>query len=89
LPDSSHPEPTRIERGNYTADVLHHTNAEPFWYYVIQRKNSKEVIDLVKFNSYEGAIARAREVLARLSQAVKNAWPDAESFLVRPASRTK
>jgi len=74
LPDSSHPEPTRIERGNYTADVLHHTNAEPFWYYVIQRKNSNEVIDLVKFNTYEGAIARAQEVLVRLSQPAKSAW---------------
>ena len=96
MPDSSHPEPTRIERGNYIADVLHHTSAESFWtsaesfwYYVIQRKNSNEVIDLVKFNTYEGAIARAQEVLARLSQAAKSAWPDAESFLMRPASRTK
>ena len=89
MPDSSHPEPTRIERGNYNADVLHHTNAEPFWYYVIQRKNSKEVIDLVKFNSYEGAIARAQEVLASLSQAANSGWSDAELFLVRPASRTK
>ena len=68
MPDSSHPELTHIERGNYTADVLHHTSVESFWYYVIRRKNSNAVIDLVKFNTYEGAIARAREVLATLNQ---------------------
>jgi len=73
LPNSSHPEPTHIERGNYTADVLHHTSVESFWYYVIRRKNSNAVIDLVKFNTYEGAIARAQEVLARLSQPAKTA----------------
>ena len=76
LPDSSHPEPTRIERGNYIADVLHHTSAESFrtsaesfWYYVIQRRESNGVIDLVKFETYEQAIARAQEVLAQLNQA--------------------
>ena len=68
MPNSSHPEPTHIERGNYTADVLHHTSVESFWYYVIRRKNSNAVIDLVKFNTYEGAIASAREVLATLNQ---------------------
>ncbi|PYY13002.1 MAG: hypothetical protein DMG61_14845 [Acidobacteria bacterium] len=73
MPNSSHPEPTHIERGNYTADVLHHTSVESFWYYVIRRKNSNAVIDLVKFNTYEGAIARAQEVLARLSQPAKTA----------------
>jgi hypothetical protein len=62
-----HKKPTRIERGNYTADVLHHTSAESLWYYVIQRKDSNEVIDLVKFNTYEQAIARVREVLATLN----------------------
>ena len=69
MSDSNHLEPTHIEQGNYTADVLHHTSAEPFWYYVVQRKKSSGVIDLVKFNTYEEAIAGAREILAKLSQA--------------------
>jgi len=69
---ANHPEPTHIELGGYTADVLHHTGAEPFWYYVVQRKESSGVIDLVKFNTYEQAIARAREVLAQLNQAATN-----------------
>ena len=76
MPDSTHPEPTRIERGNYIADVLHHTSAESFWtsaesfwYYVIQRRESNGIIDLVKFKTYEQAIARAQEVLAQLNQA--------------------
>jgi len=51
LSDSNHPEPTHIDLGSYTADVLHHTSAEPFWYYVVQRKESSEVIDLVRFNT--------------------------------------
>jgi hypothetical protein len=68
LPDSNHSEPSHIERGNYTADVLHHTSAEPFWYYVIQRKASNEIIDLVKFNTYEQAIASARAALAKLAR---------------------
>jgi len=68
VPNSSQPEPTHIERGYYIADVLHHTNAEPFWYYVVRRKESGGVIDLVKFNTYELAIAGARETLAKLNQ---------------------
>lgn len=68
MPDSIHPEPTHIEQGNYTADVLHHTSAEPFWYYVIQRKESNGVIDLMKFNTYEQAIASAQEALVQLNR---------------------
>jgi hypothetical protein len=67
LSDSDHPEPSHIELGSYTADVLHHTSAEPFWYYVIKRKDSSRVIDLVRFKTYEQPIAGAREILAKLS----------------------
>jgi len=49
-------QPTHIEHGNYTADVLHHTSAKPFWYYVVHRKESSGFIDLVKFNTYEQAV---------------------------------
>ena len=68
MSDSNHPEPTHIELGGYTADVLHHTSAEPFWYYVIKRKDSSRVIDLVRFKTYEQAIAGARQMLARLTR---------------------
>ncbi len=72
MSDSNHPEPTHIELGSYTADVLHHTSVEPFWYYIIQRKESSGIIDLVKFNTCEEAIAGAREMLAKLNQAAAN-----------------
>ena len=68
MQDSGH-NPTRIEDGSYRADVLRGGKVEPFWYYVIQRKESNGIIDLVKFKTYEQAIARAREVLAQLNQA--------------------
>jgi hypothetical protein len=69
MPDSGHI-PTRIERGNYTADVLHGGNPEPFWYYLIQRKNSKRIINLVKSTTFEEAISAAREVLEKLNRAM-------------------
>ncbi|HZP24506.1 MAG TPA: hypothetical protein VFB04_13730 [Terriglobales bacterium] len=59
-----------IERGNYTADVLHHTGPEPFWYYVVQRKDSNAVIDLVKFESYEQAITASQNVLEKLNRVI-------------------
>jgi hypothetical protein len=63
LSGSNHPEPTHIELGNYTADVLHHATAKPFWYYVVQRKESSGVIDLVRFDTYEQGNCRcARNV---------------------------
>jgi len=69
IPYMHRPQPHRIERGNYIADVLHHTSPEPFWYYVIQRKGSNEVIDVVKFDTYEQAMAASKEVLVKLIQA--------------------
>ena len=69
MPDSDAAEPTRLERGNYIADVLHHTSVESFWYYIIQRRGSREVIDLVKCDSYEQAIAASQQVLEKLNVA--------------------
>ena len=69
MPDSAQPRPSSTERGNYTAHVMHHTSVESFWYYIIQRRGSNEVIDLVKCDSYEQAIAASRRVLERLDQA--------------------
>ena len=59
-----------IERGSYVVEILEGNNsAELFWYYVIQRKGSNEVIDLVKFESPEQAIEGARAALERLNRA--------------------
>ena len=69
MQNSNHPEPTHIERGDYIADVLQGSTAYRFWYYIIQRKGSKEIIDLVKFDSYEQAIASAQALLAKLNRA--------------------
>jgi hypothetical protein len=69
VPDFGHPRPSRIERGNYIAQVLHHTSPESFWYYIIQRNGSNGVIDLVKFDSYQQAVTEARQALQKLNQA--------------------
>ena len=62
--------PARIEQGKYQADVLHHTSdTDQFWYYIIQRRGSNEVIDLVKANTYENAMQAARQALARMNGA--------------------
>ena len=66
MPNSGR-QPSRIERGNYIAEVLHHTSADSFWYYIIRRKDSSGVIDLVRFDSYEQAIAEARQALQELN----------------------
>lgn len=70
VPDTIPPVPCRIERGNYLADVLQAGDAEPFWYYVIQRKCSNEVIDLVKFDTYEQALKAATQVLVKMNEAI-------------------
>lgn len=68
--ECSHSIPCRIERGNYLVDVLQAGIAKPFWYYVIQRRGSDQIIDLVKFDNYEQALEAATEMLARMNQAV-------------------
>ena len=67
MPDFGRRQSSRIERGNYIAEVLHHTSVDSFWYYIIRRKDSSGVIDLVKFNSYGQAIAQARQALQKLN----------------------
>ena len=70
MPDSDHPMPSRIERGNYLAEVLQGSGtAEHFWYYVVRRKGSNEIIDMAKFATYEKAVESARQVLATLNRA--------------------
>jgi hypothetical protein len=70
MPDSSH-QPLRIEQGNYLADVLRHTSdTNQFWYYLIQRKGSNEIIDLVKADTYEGAVEAATQALGRMQRAI-------------------
>ena len=65
--------PSRIERGNYLAEVLQGSSTEPFWYYVIHRKGSNEIIDLMKFDSRDHAMEAARLVLDRINEAVATA----------------
>lgn len=55
--------PCRIERANYVVDVFPAGSTEPFWHYLIQRK---QIIDLVKFDSYEQALEAATEMLAKM-----------------------
>ncbi|HJW98867.1 MAG TPA: hypothetical protein VJ453_01845 [Terriglobales bacterium] len=50
--------------------LRHTTPTEQFWYYVVQRKASNEVIDLVKFDSYEQAMEAAQQVLAKMHRAI-------------------
>lgn len=71
MPDSSDdPQRTRIERGTYTAEVLQGNNAsEQFWYYVLQRKDSPEILDLAKYNTFDEAIEGARQAVARMQRA--------------------
>ena len=39
-------EQTHLEHGNYFADILQAGGAEPFWYYIIQRRDSNHITDL-------------------------------------------
>jgi hypothetical protein len=65
---------TRIENDTCLADILQATkDSEPFWYYIIQRKGSNGIIDLVKFPTEQEAIEAARRALARFSKAASAA----------------
>ena len=58
----------RLERGNYVVEILQGSNTRKFfWYYIIQRSGSNEIIDLVKFETYELAIKEAHEALEKLN----------------------
>jgi|SRR5215469_2142957 len=71
VPGSVHdPERTHIQQGDYTAEVLQGNNvAEPFWYYVLQRKDSPEILDLAKYNTFDEAIEGAKLAVGRMQQA--------------------
>ena len=58
-----------IESNDYIADILRVSGAEPFWYYLLQRKDSSGIIDLAKFANYEEAVRAARLILARMGGA--------------------
>jgi hypothetical protein len=71
MQDDPNRQPTRMEQGNYLADVLRHTSdTEQFWYYLIQRRGSNEILDLVKSANYEEAMEAARQALARMQRAI-------------------
>jgi len=59
----------RVESSHYVAEVLQGNSPEPFWYYILQRKGSSEILDLMKFKDYEDAIKAARQAVARMSRA--------------------
>jgi len=60
----------RIENADYVAEVLRASGRDPFWYYVLQRKGSSEILDIMKFENYEDASeGGARQALARLHRA--------------------
>lgn len=61
--------PTRIEGGHYVAEVLQGDSTEPFWYYVLQRQDSTEILELVKFETVEAAIEGAKRALSRVNRA--------------------
>jgi len=67
MADDSHG--SRIEHGEYMAEVLQGNGPDPFWYYILQRKDSSEILDLMKFEKYEDASEGARRALVRLHRA--------------------
>jgi len=71
VPDSTNnPERTQIEGLDHIAEVLQGNNAaEPFWYYVLQRKDSPEILDLAKYDSFEQAIEGAKRAVAAMHRA--------------------
>ena len=59
----------RFERGNYLVDVLQGNNTkEPFWYYVLQRTGSSEILGLARFDTSEQAIEAAQGVLEKMNR---------------------
>jgi hypothetical protein len=60
----------RVECGEYLAEVLQGNNtSEPFWYYVLQRKGSSEILELAKYNTFEAAVEAANRALGRMQRA--------------------
>jgi hypothetical protein len=74
LPDSIHIPHASIESGDYVAEVLRGSNtAEPFWYYVLQRKDSPEILDLAKYNTFQEALEGANQAVAKMHSAASGA----------------
>ena len=70
MTDFNAPKPIRLERGNYLIDVLQGNNtSDSFWYYVLQRIGSSEILDLAKFDTHEQAVEAARGALEKVSRA--------------------
>ncbi len=58
-----------IELGRYTADLVSSSKGDPFWYYVVQPKGSREIVALGGCKTYEEARAAALEALERFKRA--------------------
>lgn len=70
VPDSAEKPRTRVERGDYMAEVLQGNNAtEQFWYYVLQRKGSPEILHIEKYKIFEEAVEGANQALQRMRRA--------------------
>jgi hypothetical protein len=53
----------RISRGAFIVEVLPGGSGRPFWYYMVRRIDSRELVDLAKFDSYEAACIAAEKAL--------------------------
>ena len=54
---------SRIESGDYIADIMQGSGSEPFWYYILQHNNSNQILDIQKFDTQEQAVQAAHRVL--------------------------
>jgi hypothetical protein len=62
--------PRIITHGNYVAEILWGSNTtERFWYYVLRRKDSPEMLDLQKYSTLEAAIEGAKAAIGRMHRA--------------------
>ncbi len=59
--------PVSLCIGNYTDDILPSKTGAQFWFMVVQPVDSREIIAIDRFDSYEAARDAAYDVLAELN----------------------
>ncbi len=54
---------TVFQQDGYIAEVLQSSSSDPFWYYIVQLKGSREIVAIDRCGSYVEAREAALQVL--------------------------
>lgn len=62
-------ERSKLHVGNFTAEILKANTAEDGWYVVVQPRNSRDIVAIDRFETYEKARESATRALEQMNAA--------------------